>query len=180
MCIKVHLNYTSFMEWLFPGLVLRTLGVDFWDLGKELEKQVQHQCNESHSTRQYSSSWWTRQVHDGLRIGGNQDGYNCWEGFKEEEGLALQEVRDSRSACASGAPVAPGCILAVVEDAENPREQCVPQKRVRLYCWTACGSKAAELERKWWAHKKMKQKQTELTALESGRTHSPPANSPKL
>ena len=65
------------------------------------------------------------------------------------EGLALQEVKDTQSACTSGDPVSPGSILADVEDAENHKEQCAPQQRFRLYCWTACGSKATELERNW-------------------------------
>lgn len=64
--------------------------------------------------------------------------------------------------------MAPGCILAVVEDAENLKEQCVPQQRVRLYCWTGRGSKAAKLERKW---KKMKQNANRIDS--SGKQQNP-------
>lgn len=44
------------------------------------------------------------------------------------EGLALQEVKDSQSACTSGDPVGPGSILADVEDAENQGAVCTPTK----------------------------------------------------
>lgn len=56
MCIKVHLNCTSCMERLFPGYVLTTLGVDFWDLRKELQWKPQYK----NATIQGSI-----QVHDG-------------------------------------------------------------------------------------------------------------------
>lgn len=44
------------------------------------------------------------------------------------EGLALQEVKDSQSACTSGDHVGPGSILADVEDAENQGAVWTPKK----------------------------------------------------